>query len=222
MSKSFSLDAIKQDSGVGLYIDSADKHLEAIGYTEHNVRHATRVSETARQILSELRYPEKDVVLAGVAGYIHDIGNFLGRKNHDQMGALLAKDILDDFNISIADSIRIMAAIGSHESEGVEIHDCVTAALLIADKADVHCSRVRSPSMVKFDIHDRVNYAATESRLTVDAKAKTIILSIIIDTKVSQVIEYFEIFLSRMTVCKKAAQALGCEFQLHINNTRLA
>jgi len=222
VSKSFSLDAIKQDSGVRLYIESADKHLEAIGYTEHNVRHATKVSDTAGKILSELKYPEKDVVLAGVAGYIHDIGNFLGRQNHDQVGALLAKDILDNFNVSIADSIRVMAAIGSHESEGVEIHDGVTAALLIADKADVHCSRVRSPSMVKFDIHDRVNYAATESRLTVDARAKTIILSITIDTKVSQVIEYFEIFLSRMTVCKKAAQALGCEFQLHINNTRLA
>ena len=222
MSKTLNLDAIKQDTKVRLYIENADRHLEAIGYTEHNVRHATKVSETAEYILKTLKYPEKDLILAAVAGYLHDLGNFLGRHNHDQMGAILAKDILNDFDVGIDDAIRVMAAIGLHESEDIEIHDSVSAALLIADKADVHRSRVRSPSMVKIDIHDRVNYAANESKLIVDAAAKTIILSLTIDTAVSQVIEYFEIFLSRMVVCKKAAGALGCEFQLYINDTRMA
>ena len=222
MSKGFSLESVKQDKRVRLYIENADRHLEALGYTEHNVRHAAKVSEGAKQILRKLKLPERDVMLSGVAGYLHDIGNFLGRQNHDQMGAILAKDILDGFDVSAEDTIKVMAAIGLHESEDIEIHDAVSAALLIADKADVHRSRVRSPFMVKFDIHDRVNYAATESKLTIDEKAKTIILSLTIDTEVAQVIEYFEIFLSRMTICKKAAQALDCEFQLHINDTRMA
>ncbi len=222
MSKGFSLESVKQDKRAKLYIENADKHLEALGYTEHNVRHATKVSEGAKRILRKLKHPERDVMLSGVAGYLHDIGNFLGRQNHDQMGAILAKDILDGFNVSAKDTIKVMAAIGLHESEDIEIHDAVSAALLIADKADVHRSRVRSPFMVKFDIHDRVNYAATESKLTIDEKTKTIILSLIIDTEVAQVIEYFEIFLSRMTICKKAAQALDCEFRLHINDTRMA
>ncbi len=222
MSKGFSLETVKQDKRVRLYIENADRHLEALGYTEHNVRHATKVSDGAKRILRKLKYTERDVMLSGVAGYLHDIGNFLGRQNHDQMGAILAKSILDGFNVSAEDTIKVMAAIGLHESEDIEIHDAVSAALLIADKADVHRSRVRSPFKVKFDIHDRVNYAATESKLTIDEKAKTIILSLIIDTEVAQVIEYFEIFLSRMTICKKAAQALDCEFQLHINDTRMA
>lgn len=207
---------------VNLYIEGADKYLDAIGYTEHNVRHASKVSEIASYILRELNYPEKDVMLASVAGYLHDIGNFLGRQNHDQLGAVLSKDILNDFDVSIVDTIRIMGAIGVHEAEEVGIHDPVSAAILIADKADVHRSRVRNPSMVCCDIHDRVNYAATESRLIVNIKEKTITLYLAIDTALSQVIEYFEIFLSRMVVCRKAASALGCEFQLFINKTRLA
>jgi len=222
VTKTLNLDNIKKDARVNLYIEGADRHLEAIGYTEHNIRHATKVAETSEYILRGLNYPEKDILLSAVAGYLHDIGNFLGRKNHDQMGAILSKDILYDFDVNVEDAIRIMAAIGLHESEDVEIHDPVSATLLIADKADVHRSRVRNPSMVGIDIHDRVNYAATESGLTVDAEAKTITLSLTIDTDVSQVIEYFEIFLSRMIVCKKAAQALDCEFQLYINNTRMA
>jgi hypothetical protein len=222
VSKALNLRDIIQDARVTLYIEGADRHLEAIGYTEHNVRHATKVAETSEYILRGLNYPEKDVLLSAVAGYLHDIGNFLGRQNHDQMGAILSKDILDDFDVKVEDAIRIMAAIGLHESEDIEIYDPGAAALLIADKADVHRSRVRNPSMVGVDIHDRVNYAVTESKLVVNAEAKTIILSLSIDTNVSQVIEYFEIFLSRMMVCKKAALALGCEFQLYINNTRMA
>lgn len=216
------LEQLKQNAKVKLYIEGADKYLEAIGYTEHNVRHAAKVSDFAGYILKELQYPEKDVLLAKAAGYLHDIGNFLGRQNHDQHGAILSRDILSDFDISIEDTIRIMGAIGIHESEDIGVHDPVSAAILIADKADVHRGRVRNPSMVSSDIHDRVNYAATESRLAVDAKAKTIILYLMINTGISQVIEYFEIFLSRMIVCRKAASALGCEFQLFINDTRMA
>ncbi len=217
-----SLQRLKQNPRVQLYIEGADRYLEAIGYTEHNVRHATNVSQVAGYILRELKYPERDVTLAEVAGYLHDIGNFLGRQNHDQLGAILCKDILYDLDISVEDFIRIMGAIGTHESEDMGIHDPVSAALLIADKSDVHRSRVRNPYMVKFDIHDRVNYSAKESKLSVDAGAKTIILHLTIDTALSQVIEYFEIFLSRMSVCRKAAKVLGCEFQLYINKTRMA
>ncbi len=219
---SISIEDIKQDAKVRLYIEGADKYLDAIGYTEHNVRHAAKVSEVAGNILKTLKHPEKDVILAEVAGYLHDMGNFLGRQNHDQLGAILSKDILDNFNVDAGDAIRIMGAIGIHERENIGIHDPVSAALLIADKADVHRSRVRNTSMIKCDIHDRVNYAATESDLVVDTEAKTIVLSLTIDTEVSQVMEYFEIFLSRMIVCKKATQTLGCEFQLLINNTRMA
>lgn len=224
MSSSFTstLEKLRQNVRVKLYIESADRYLETIGYTEHNVRHATNVFRAAGYILRELRYPERDVTLAEIAGYLHDIGNFLGRQNHDQLGAVLCKDILNDLDISVEDSIRIMGAIGTHEGEDVGIHDPVAAALLIADKSDVHYSRVRNPYMVKFDIHDRVNYSAKESRLLVDAEAKTIVLHLTIDTALSQVIEYFEIFLSRMSVCRKAANVLGCEFQLYINKTRMA
>ncbi len=205
-----------------IYIEAADKYLESIGYTEHGLRHCGIVSTTACRILKKLSYPEKSTKLAAAAGFLHDIGNLLGRKMHHKMGALLAKEVLEEVGFELMDITRIMTAIVIHEEDEGSIPDEVAAALLIADKSDVHRSRVRNPSMVTEDIHDRVNYAATESDLLVEPEQKLITLSLVIDTRMSQVIEYFEIFLSRMTACRRAARVLGTEFKLFINNTRMA
>jgi len=217
-----SLEAVKASEKVRLYIEMADRYLDAIGYTEHGLRHCQIVSQTAGEILRSLSYPEKDIALAQVAGFIHDIGNMLGRSHHHRMGALLAKECLQELGFGIEDIGRVMTAIILHEEDEGSIPDSVSAALLIADKSDVHRSRVRNPSGLCSDIHDRVNYAVTESDLRVEPDGRLITLNLIIDTRISQVIEYFEIFLSRMTASRKAAKTLNCEFQLYINDTRMA
>ncbi len=204
------------------YIEAADRYLDAIGYTEHGLRHCKIVSKTAYRILRNLSYPEELSRLAAAAGFLHDIGNMLGRSMHHKMGAMLAKEILEEVGFGLKEITTIMTAIVVHEEEEGAIPDPVAAALLIADKSDVHRSRVRNPSMVSEDIHDRVNYAATESDLSVDSEKRLITLSLVIDTRISQVIEYFEIFLSRMIACRKAAGMLDTEFNLYINNTRMA
>ncbi len=205
-----------------LYIEAADRYLDSIGYTEHGFRHCRIVSKTAYRILKKLSYPEDVARLAAAAGFLHDIGNMLGRNMHHKMGAILAKEILTEVGFPLEDITRIMTAIVVHDEAEGAIPDEIAAALLIADKADVHRSRVRNPSMVTEDIHDRVNYAATESELNVDPDKRIITLSLVIDTRISQVIEYFEIFLSRMIGCRKAAKVLDTEFNLYINNTRMA
>ena len=214
------LEALRANEKARLYIEMADRYLDAIGYTEHGFRHCDIVSRTAEHILLKLSYPEKDAELAAVAGYLHDIGNMLGRSHHHRMGALLAKEVLDDLGFDIRDISRVMTAIIIHEEDEGSIPDTVSAALLIADKSDVHRSRVRNPSGVGTDIHDRVNYAATESELSVEPEKKLITLSVAIDTRISQVIEYFEIFLSRMIICRKAAEFLKTDFDLYINETK--
>lgn len=220
--KKIDITALRNHPKTRFYIDMADRYLESIGYTEHGQRHAEIVSATARDILKSLSYPEKDIELAMAAGLLHDIGNMLGRSQHHKMGALLAKEILEDLGFELMDIGRVMMAIILHEEDEGAIPDPVAAALLIADKSDVHRSRVRNPSSLSDDIHDRVNFAATESDLAVEPEKRLITLSVVIDTRISQVIEYFEIFLSRMTACRRAAKVLDCEFQLFINNTRMA
>jgi putative nucleotidyltransferase with HDIG domain len=201
----------------------ADRYLESIGYTEHGYRHCDIVSKTAHKLLKSLSFDDRVAELAAVAGLLHDIGNMAGREQHHRFGALLAKEILDELGFGLRETGRVMAAIIMHEEdEGVINPDPVASAILIADKSDVHRSRVRTTSMLSEDIHDRVNFAATESDLTVDAENKLINLSLVIDTRISPVIEYFEIFLDRMTSCRKAARSLGCEFQLFINGSRMA
>jgi len=216
------LTALYNNKKARLYIEMADKYLEAIGYTEHGNRHTDIVSKTAYNILKKLLFSEKEAELAAAAGFLHDIGNMLGRQNHHKMGALLAKEVLEELGYDLKDIARVMQSIVMHEEDEGVIPDIIAAALVLADKADVHRSRVRNPSMVKNDIHDRVNYAATKSELTIESGEKLIKLSLVIDTRLSQVIEYFEIFLSRMVACRRAANVLGCEFQLFINNTRMA
>ncbi len=216
-------ETVRKYEKANIYIEMADRYLDSIGYTEHGFRHCDIVSSTARKVLTDLSYDPHDAELAAVAGFLHDIGNMAGRDQHHRIGALFAKEIMEELGFDLHDIGRVMTAIITHEQdEGVVKHDPVSAALVIADKSDVHRSRVRTVTTITEDIHDRVNFAATESDLSVDAAGRTITLRLTIDTKISQVIEYFEIFLSRMGACRKAARALGCEFQLYVNDTRLA
>lgn len=216
------IDALRANQRARFYIQAADRYLEAIGYTEHGFRHCDIVSKTAFNIMKRLGYDDNIASVAAAAGFLHDIGNMLGRADHHRTGAILAKEALEETGYNLDTIVRIMTAIVAHEDNEGVVTDEISAALLIADKADVHRSRVRHPSQVSEDIHDRVNYAATESELVVEPSKMLITLSLTIDTRISQVIEYFEIFLARMTACRKAAKLLGCEFNLYINNTRMA
>lgn len=218
----FNIEALQKNKKAQLYIEMADKYLDALGYTDHGQRHISVVAKTAYDILEKLAPYNNDANLAAAAAFLHDIGNMLGRTEHHYIGALLAKEILEEVGYSLDDIARIMVAISVHDDDTGVITDSIAAALVLADKADVHRSRVRNPSSIIKDIHDRVNYAATESNLDIDAEKKIVRLSLTIDTEISQVIEYFEIFLSRMIACKKAAEFLGCEFHLYINKIRMA
>ncbi|PJA29409.1 MAG: phosphohydrolase [candidate division Zixibacteria bacterium CG_4_9_14_3_um_filter_46_8] len=202
-------------------IEKSDKILGILGYTEHGLRHTSLVSNIAYNIMRRLGRDEKRSQLAAIAGVMHDMGNVVNRYYHAQTAALMAQNILMDLGMPYDDILDIIGAIGNHdEKDGFPISD-ICAALILADKSDVHSSRVRNPDSVKFDIHDRVNYAAKSSFLRVDDEKKTISLEIKIDTKISSPMEYFEIFLSRMVVCRRAAEFLGMRFELSINGHRL-
>ncbi len=212
---------VKKNEQVNLLIKKSDEILGVIGYTEHGERHASLAANIAFNILTRLKYPEKRAHLAAIAAYLHDIGNVINRDYHAQTAAILARSILSEMNMPMEDVLEIMAAIGNHdEKDGQPVSD-ICAATILADKSDVHSSRVRTLKMIKQDIHDRVNYAAKSSFLRVDEEKKLVTLEIKIDTSVSQVMEYFEIFLSRMVVCRRAAEFLGLKFQLEINGQRL-
>ncbi|HAW60454.1 MAG TPA: phosphohydrolase [Actinobacteria bacterium] len=215
------LDDIKGDTEVTAYMTQADKFMEAIGYTEHGERHASLVANIARNILTRLSYPEREAELASIAGYLHDIGNVIGRDLHGTASALIAKSVLERQGMKPQEIATVMNAIGNHEEENGLVTSEVCAALILADKSDVHKTRVRNPDMVTFDIHDRVNYAAQRSFLRVNEAKKQICLEIEIDTNISQVMEYFEIFLSRMVMCRRAAEFLNCTFSLVINDVKL-
>ncbi len=216
------LDRLYDNETAKVYIEAADAYLEKLGYTEHGLRHCRVVSSNAFKLLRTLGYPEELATLAAAAGYLHDIGNILGRTLHHEMGALLARDILLEVGFSLKETLRAMTAIVIHERDEGVVPDEVSAAVVIADKADVHRSRVRSPDSLSEDIHDRVNYAATQSSLLIEENTRKVVLSLTIDTRISPVIEYFEIFLTRMMACRKAAEVLKAEFNLYINNTRMA
>jgi len=215
------LEDVKKNEHVKVMIAKADEVLGVIGYTEHGQRHASLCANIAHNILVRLKHSEKRVQLAAIAAYLHDIGNVINRDYHAQIGAVLARDILLEMKMSLEDVMEIIAAIGNHdERDGYPISD-ICAAVILADKSDVHSSRVRTLEMIKQDIHDRVNYAAKSSFLRVEEDKGVITLEIKIDTSVSQVMEYFEIFLSRMIVCRRAAEFLKQKFQLEINGQRL-
>ncbi len=212
---------LKHDENIRTYITCADESLRALGYTEHSFAHVTRVAETASSLLTTLGYDAHTVELASVAGYLHDIGNLVNRVDHSQSGAVMAFRILSEYGLQASDIATIVTAIGNHdEGTGVPV-SAVSAALILADKSDVRRSRVRNDDFATFDIHDRVNYSVTESALGISEDLSEVRLTLSIDTAISPVMDYFEIFLGRMTMCRKAAEKLGLQFHLTINGQQL-
>ncbi len=220
---SITLGDIQSDPQLSMFIASADHVMDAMGYTEHGFRHAHLVGKIAYQVLKRLGFSQREAELARVAGYLHDMGNALTRDGHGQSGAILAYEALRE-RTDGADLMLVMAAIANHEEAEGSAVSPVSAAVILADKADVHRSRVRRPADVDLsdDIHDRVNYAVEQSFLRVDSDARTVSLELTIDTKISQVMEYFEIFLGRMQMCRHAALAIDARFQLFANGQELA
>ncbi len=202
-------------------LGKANEYMDAIGYTEHGVRHAERSAQMAGHILGALGYSERQSQLASMAAYLHDIGNMISRDSHHVSGAQIAFSFLGQLNMPVDELTDVVSAIGNHEESVGSPVTPVAAAVIIADKADVHRSRVQNPEMERFDIHDRVNWSAVDSGLFVDPTGKTIGLELTIDTSMSSVMEYFEIFLNRMVMCRGAAEALECRFGLTINGQRL-
>ena len=212
---------IKKNETINTYIRQADETLKALGFTEHSFAHVCKVAETAGTILSELGYDERTVELGKIAGYMHDIGNVVNRIDHAQSGAVMSFRILDKMGADDEDIATIVAAIGNHDESTAFPVNPVAAALIIADKSDVRETRVRATADIKSDIHDRVNYAVKKQKLSIDATKKFITLSLMIDTEICHVMEYFEIFIGRMSLCKKAADKLGLQFKLIINEQEM-
>lgn len=203
------------------YIIRADESLLALGYTEHSFSHVVHVANMAGYILKTLGYDDRTVELAKIAGYMHDIGNLVNRKDHSQSGAVMAWSILNDMGCDPGEIATIVTAIGNHdEGTGVPVN-AVAAALILADKADVRRSRVRNKDVTTFDIHDRVNYSVQESKLTIDDSKTSVMLTLSVDTAYGSVMDYFEIFMGRMLLCRKAAEKLGLKFGLIINNQQV-
>jgi uncharacterized protein len=217
---SLTLEDVQQDPVISAYISAADRVMDGLGFTEHGFRHANLTARIAFNVMSRLGFDERDTQLAAVGGYLHDIGNAISRWGHGQTGAVLVHQVLSD-RLPAADLGYILSAVGNHEEDDGMGAGPIAAAVILADKSDVHRSRVRKTAQIDFDIHDRVNYAAEQSFLRVDAEAKTITLELKIDTTISHVMEYFEIFLGRMMMCRRAAEQLDCSFHLDINGASL-
>ncbi|MBE5932768.1 MAG: HD domain-containing protein [Lachnospiraceae bacterium] len=213
---------IRKNDTINTYIKQADLNLTALGFTEHSFPHVCKVAEMAGMILEKLGYDEHQVELAKVAGYMHDIGNVVNRIDHAQSGAVMSFRILDKMGADDEDIATIVAAIGNHDESTAFPVNPVAAALIIADKSDVRESRVRDAADITSDIHDRVNYAVKEQLLTVIPEEKKIVLTLEINNDISEVMEYFEIFMGRMKLCKKAAEKLGMKFKLIINSQEMA
>ena len=212
---------IKKDESIQVYIAQADASLGALGFTEHSFAHVGRVAEMAGYLLETLGYDERTVELAKIAGYLHDIGNLVNRVEHSQSGAVMAFRILDKMGFLAEEISMIVTAIGNHdEGTGVPVNP-MAAALILADKSDVRRSRVRVKDTAAFDIHDRVNYSVTRSELKINEAHTIVKLKLSVDTHVSTVMDYFEIFMNRMLLCRRAAQTLGLEFKLIINEQQL-
>jgi metal-dependent HD superfamily phosphatase/phosphodiesterase len=212
---------VASNPDVKAMIEVADEYLGAIGYTEHGFRHANLVSHIAGNIMRRLGFDERLVELAEISGFMHDIGNCIGRDHHGVSSAILAREVLRELGMDPVETIHVMNALGNHEEEFGTPANPVGAATIIADKSDVHHTRVRNPDPAAYDIHDRVNNAASRSFLRVDGEARTLTLEIDIDTTTVQVMDYFEIFLSRMQMCRAAASELDATFHLEINGTKL-
>jgi hypothetical protein len=214
-------ETIKSSEQIKIYIAQADRALAALGYTEHSFAHVTKVACFARQLLTDLGYDDRLAELAWIAGYMHDIGNIVNRVDHAQSGAVMAFRILDNMGAGAEELSVIISAIGNHdESTAFPVNE-VSAALILGDKTDVRRSRVRNSDLATFDIHDRVNYAVEDAKTYLNEEKTALILELHIDTAISPVMDYFEIFLDRMLLCRKAAEKLRLEFELVINGQRI-
>ncbi|MBO5047315.1 MAG: HD domain-containing protein [Clostridia bacterium] len=212
---------IRTNLAIKTYIKKADEALSALGFTEHSFAHVLRVSDMAAKIMTTLGYSDHEIELVRIAGYMHDIGNLVNRVDHSQSGAIMAFRILDNLGMDAEDIADIVSTIGNHdEGTGVPIN-AMAAALILADKSDVRRSRVRNRDIATFDIHDRVNYSVQSSELIIDDQKENITLILDIDTAFGSVMDYFEIFLERMILCRKAAEKLGLHFKLLINGQAL-
>ena len=218
---SMTYEQIKDNETIQTYIAQADKSLAALGFTEHSFAHVTRVAEMAGYILSTMGHDPRTVEVAKIAGYLHDIGNLVNRVDHSQSGAVMAFRLLDNLGFDPQEIATIVTAIGNHdEGTGVPV-DEVAAALILADKSDVRRSRVRNQDIQSFDIHDRVNYSVTKSELKINEARTLIKLKLTVDIRFGSVMDYFEIFMGRMLLCRKAAEKLGLQFKLMINEQQL-
>jgi len=221
MAEPITLDDVQQREDIKVYIARADRNMDSIGYTEHGFRHADVVAERARHIIAALDRDPREAELAAIAGYIHDIGNVAAREEHGQVAVLLAYSILKEMGMPPTELAEIMAALGNHEEQYGEPFGSVAAAVIIADKSDVARSRVRDIHPSRYDEHDRVNYATISSAVTVNHHRTIVSLHLEIDTEIASIMEYFELFLDRMVMARRAAKVLGCEFELMINGTKL-
>ena len=216
-----SFEMLRKNEEINTYIKAQDESLSALGYTEHSFAHVTKVAEVASDVLLTLGFDARTAELARIAGYLHDIGNLVNRHGHSESGALIAFRLLDKLGMEPSEIAKVTTAIGNHdEGTGTPVSH-VAAALILADKADVRRSRVRNSDFASFDIHDRVNYSVTDSSLDISENKEIICLSLKIDTTISTVMDYFEIFLDRMLLCRKAADKLGLSFKLNINGQEL-
>lgn len=215
------LEDVKNNPEIKTLIESSQRQLNVLGYTEHSTRHITIVSNRAGEVLKTLGYPEERIELAKIAGYMHDIGNCINRVDHAHSGAILAYQILKDMGMDIEHRTEIMMAIGNHDEQtGTAVSD-ISAALILADKSDVHRSRVVNQNLSTFDKHDKVNYAVTNANFELNKEERKVTLDLTIDTKISPVLDYFEIFMDRTMMSKYAAKYLGIWFELIINHTKL-
>jgi len=215
------LKELKENKEVSTYIKMANLHLKAMGYTDHGSRHVNLVANRAEEVMKQLNYSKRDQELAAMAGYLHDIGNVVSRHDHGQSGAVLSQRILDKMGMDTEEIALIIAAIGNHEEQSGHPVNHIAATLILADKSDVHRSRVCNKDISTFDIHDRVNYGAEHSDLVISSEEKTITMIVDIDLSITTVVEYFEIFLARMIMCRRAADFLKCNFGLVINDSKL-
>lgn len=220
MAKIVTFEEIKKDEEVQAYLKAADDNFAAVGYKEHGFRHAELGGNIAGNVLKYLEYPEREVELAHISGYLHDIGNAIGQVDHAQTGAIISLDILQKLELPYQEVFSIICAIGNHEDKDIDPPSAITAAVILADKTDVHHTRVRSHDLSTFDTHARVNFACQRAFLRVTKESRVISLELTIDTSVCPVMDYFEIFMARIKFCIIASKALECEFHLFINNDK--
>ena len=212
---------IKNDPEVLALLERGNHNLGVLGFTDHSVAHTGLVADRAANILQRLGYDEHTQELARIAGIMHDIGNAINRTRHGEYGAILANEILKNYEMSIVDRLAVVSAIGNHDESTGGAKDAISAALILADKSDVRRNRVRTPNKENFDIHDRVNYAVTGTTLKVDPDEKKISLNLQVDESICTMYEYFDIFLGRMMMCRGAAEMLGCQFRLSVNGSKV-